>query len=122
MGVNAHQKGILTARLARHTLPRLWLFSAISLAAECQPESPSGLGDGVKTCNLHAYTTDKAKHEATPIRLATDKHGNRPQSIARLELEMPVEGWSLAQFADELEEIAGTQTGEAVLAVYDART
>ena len=93
-----------------------------SLTAEGQPMFESGLGDGSKACNLRAYTIDKARHMAIHVRLATDKPTERPQSIARLELEMPVEAWSVTQFANQLEEVARTKGGEAFLAVHDVRT
>jgi hypothetical protein len=92
-------------------------LSRFCLTAEGEATFESGLGDGSKACNFRAYTTDRAGHMAIHIRLATEKLTARPQSIARLELEIPVEAWSLSQFAEQLRQIAKTRTGEALLAV-----
>lgn len=85
------------------------------LTAQGQPAFESGLSDGSKACCLRAYTTDRAGHMAVHIRLATDKLTSRQESIARLELEMPVEPWALSQFSGQLREMARTKVGEAFL-------
>ncbi len=91
-------------------------LAQFSLTAQGQATFESGLHDGSKACDLRAYTIDKAGHMAVHIRMATDKLTARPQSIARLELEMLVETWSLSQFAEQLRQIAGNRAGEAFLA------
>ena len=105
------------------TSPQLHDFAdtlrRFSLAAEGQPTFESGLGDGSKACDLRAYSIDKAGHMALHVRLATDRLSGRPESVARVELEIPVEAWSLSQFADQLRDVARTKAGEAFLAVYD---
>ncbi|MCD4726023.1 MAG: hypothetical protein K8R46_00015 [Pirellulales bacterium] len=90
-------------------------LSQFSLTAEGQPMFESGLGDGSKACDLRAYRIDKAGHMAVHVKMATDKLTDRPQSIARLELEMLVETWSLSQFAEQLRQVARTNTGQACL-------
>ena len=105
------------------TSPQLHDFAdalgRFSRTAEGEPTFESGLGDGSKACDLCAYTIDKACHLAVHVKMATDKLTARPQSIARLELEMLVEAWALSQFAEQLRTIAITETGEAFLAVCD---
>ncbi len=105
------------------TLPQLNDFAdalnRFSLTAKGQPTFESGLGDGSKSCNLRAYTTDKACHMVVHVRMATEKWTARPQSVARLELEIPVEAWALSQFAEQLRSVATTRAGEALLAVCD---
>jgi hypothetical protein len=94
------------------TSPRLHDFadalSRFSLVPVGEPTFRSGLGDGSKACDLHAYAIDKAGHIAVHVRMATDKPTRRPQSVARLEVEMLVEPWSLSQFAKELLGMART--------------
>jgi hypothetical protein len=90
-----------------------------SLTAEGEATFESGLSDGSKACDLRAYTIDRAGHMAVHIRMATDQLTARPRSIARLELEMLVEAWSLSKFADQLRRMARTKAGEAFLAVCD---
>jgi hypothetical protein len=105
------------------TSPQLHDFadalSRFSLTAEGQPTFESGLSDGSKACDLCAYTIDRAGHMVVHVRMATDKRTARPQSIARLELEILVEAWSLSQFAEQLRQMARTKAGEAFLAVCD---
>jgi hypothetical protein len=89
------------------------------LEAQGEPTFQSGLGDGSKACDLHAYTIDGARHMAVHVRMATDKLTRRPQSVARLEVEVLVEAWSLSQFAEQLRRMARTKTGEAFLVASD---
>jgi hypothetical protein len=103
--------------------PELRAFSdalaQFCLTATGQPTFESGLSDGSKACHLRAYSIDKAGHMAIHIKIATDKRTARPQSVARLELEMLVEAWSLSQFAEQLSRVARNRAGKAFLAVYD---
>ncbi len=101
------------------TSPQLHDFAEalgrFSFTAEGQPSFDSGLGDGSKACDFRAYTIDNARHMAVHVRLATDKTTERSQSIARLEIELPVEAWSLSRFAEQLRQVARTKSGEAFL-------
>jgi hypothetical protein len=104
------------------TSPRLHDFSdalsQFSLTADGQPTFDSGLRDGSKACDLRAYTIDRAGHMAIHVKMATEELTAR-KSIARLELEMPVEAWSLSRFAGQLRQIAVNEAGEAFLAASD---
>lgn len=101
------------------TTPQLHDFAdalgEFALTAKEQPTFDSALSDGSKACDLRAYRIDKAGHMAVHVKMATDKVTNRPQSVARLELEMLVEAWSLSQFAEQLRQVARTKTGQAFL-------
>jgi len=99
--------------------PQLHAFAdalaQFSLTADGEATFESGLSDGSKACNLRAYTIDRARHMAMHVRMATDQLTARPQSVVRLELEMPVEAWSLSQFADQLRQVARERAGDAFL-------
>jgi hypothetical protein len=106
------------------TSPQLHDFadalSRFSRTAEGQPTFESSLSDGSKACRFRAYTIDKAGHMAVHVRMLNNETTTRPESVARLEVEMLVEAWSLSEFAEQLRQIARTRTGEAMLAVSDA--
>jgi hypothetical protein len=91
-------------------------LSQFSATAEGEPRFESGLSDRSKACDLHAYRTDRSGHMAVHVRLAGEKVTPRAESVARMEVEMPVEAWALARFAGQLREIARTKTGAALLA------
>ena len=96
-------------------------LARFSLTLESEPVFEAGLSDGSKACHLHAYKISGAGHLAVYVRIATEQITPRPESIARSEIELPVEAWSLSQFAEELKKMATTEMGEAFLATCTAK-
>ncbi len=79
----------------------------------------AGGDPGIGLIGLRFYRIDRSGHIACRAQLALgggrDGHNSGP--MARLEVEFGAESWAVGQFAQQLAEVAQTQTGRASLAI-----
>jgi hypothetical protein len=66
----------------------------------------AGLADGTKAVTIDIRAVDHAKHTVATVRLVTER-GFRPDDVARLEVQFPIEAAGIDTFLRELGDIHG---------------
>jgi hypothetical protein len=84
------------------------------LAGEAALEA--GAENGIGLVALRFYTTDRARHVACHVRLASQTATeHRPEQVSRLAVEARVEPPAVAAFARQLAGMARSRSGQAAL-------
>ena len=114
-----HWRGRATAYTVPAALDRF--ADALLRFADGGPpaEFEVGADTGIGLIALRFYRIDRSGHIACHARLASGSvpTEHRPEQVSQLAVEFGAEAWAVAQFARQLAELAGTQAGQASLAI-----
>jgi hypothetical protein len=82
-----------------------------------EAEFVGGKDNGIGFIAMRFYRIDRAGHIALHIRLATGHMPPRSEQVSRLALEVSAEARGVGQFAQQLRNLGGANSGRACLAI-----